>query len=96
MTTEITPEISPAQARKELARRDARKGTAKRRNYPAKHIFDASTARLQALATTPVAATAEIAPDAEVLSSKFEKGMFNKEARKNNFGQNTKELAKRK
>jgi hypothetical protein len=53
MTTEIILEITPAQARKELARRNARKGTAKRRAYPATHIFQASGATLEAIAATP-------------------------------------------
>jgi hypothetical protein len=57
-----TPVITPAQARKELARRAARKGTAKRNNRPAHHIFAASGETLKALAATHGHATPTQAP----------------------------------
>ena len=48
-----TETITPAQARRELARRKAPAGSAKRRNYPAKHIFEAGKATLREIAGTP-------------------------------------------
>jgi hypothetical protein len=42
--------ITPAQARRELRRRSAPKGSDKRNNRPAQHIFQASGSELKALA----------------------------------------------